>query len=361
MMWEIYGKARTRNERYSNDIIMQPVLTEKYPYSEFYQTSLLEHWANITPKFAYYRNNRWEVRGGFTAQAYRHRIRSTGQESDIIKKRICVLPFASAAVATRKNMIIEISYDISNLVPDISSLSPYVVRTEAGQISYGNPNLKYETGHRLSLQVKGQTGKLYTGGYITGKYSKDVALRYQFVKDGVMNTTYGNIANQRSVTASGYSSGRLYRNTFLRLTASTEWRQFRSTALQQDNCGWSFNCRAYLEQELPWDVTLSVDASYRSASILLQGRGVQSFSYDLNLYKQFFKRRLTVIIDADSFLPLWYRQDYSRVGPSFSYYGFERSFHASFCLTLRYEFGKLQARVKNGSANMENPEIKTSY
>lgn len=361
MKWEVYAKGRTRNERYTNDITLNPVLTNDPSYAESYSTALLEHWANITPKFAYYRNNRWEVRGGFVAQAYRHRIRVTDQKSDIVRKRFCILPFASAAIATRKNMIIELSYDMSNLIPDITSLSPYVITTDAGYLSYGNPDLKHETGHRLSLQVKGQTGKLYSGGYITGTYSKDVVLRYQFVKDGIMNTTYGNIANQRGVSFSGYSSGRLHRNTFLRLTASTEWKQYRSDLLGQSNCGWNFNCRAYLEQELPWDLTLSAEGTYRSPSILLQGRGVHSFSYDINLYKQFFKRRFTVIIDADSFIPIWYRQDYSRMGPSFSYTGWDRSFHASFSLTLRYEFGKLQTRVKNGSADMHNSDIKTSY
>lgn len=361
MKWEVYGKARTRNEGSGNEITMQPVLTDNSSYFESYTSSLLEHWANITPKFAYYRDNRWEVRGGFVAQAYRHRIRTTGLESDIIRNKFNVLPFVSAAIATRRNLILRLSYDMSNRVPDISALNPYVVRTQAGQITYGNPDLKSETGHKLVYEVSGKTGKLYSGGYMTGTYTKDVALRYQFVKNGVMNTTYGNIANQRGMSFSGYSSGRLSRNTFVRLRASADWNQYRSAFLGQSNCGWSFSCRAYVEQELPWDVTLSAEASYYSPSVLLQGRGGHSFSYDLNIYKQFLKRRLTVIIDADSFLPIWYKRNYSRFGPSFSTSGYDRSFHATFSLTLRYEFGKLQARVKEGSASMDNNEIKKTY
>lgn len=361
MKWEVYAKGRARNERYSYDITMQPVMSGSPSTSEYSTTALLEHWGAITPKFSYYRNNRWEARGGFVAQAYRHRIRTTGQESDIVNKRADILPFASMAIATRRNLILRLSYDMSRLVPDISALSPYVLRTEAGQLSYGNPFLKPETGHRLVYEVSGQTGKLYSGAYVTGTMAKDVVLRYQFVRDGIMNTTYGNIASRRGVSFSGYSSGRVNRNTFLRLRASTDWSQYRSESLGQNNSGWSFNCRAYVEQELPFDITLSGEASYSSPSILLQGQGAHSFNYDLYLYRQFLNRRLTVIMQADSFIPIWYRQDYSSQGPSFSYTGFDRTFHASFSLTLRYEFGKLQASVKNGSANMDNSDIKTSY
>lgn len=43
MKWEVSGKARSRNERYSNEVTMNPVLTEEPSYSESYSTSLLEH------------------------------------------------------------------------------------------------------------------------------------------------------------------------------------------------------------------------------------------------------------------------------------------------------------------------------
>lgn len=228
------------------------MLTDEPSYFESYTSSLLEHWANLTPKFAYYRDNRWEVRGGFVAQAYRHRIRTTGLESDIIRKKFNILPFVSAAIATRRNMILRLSYDMSNRVPDISALNPYVVRTQAGELSYGNPALKPEVGHKLVYEVSGKTGKLYSGGYVTGTYTKDVALRYQFVKDGVMNITYGNIAQQRGISFSGYSSGRVHRNTYVRLRAAVDWRT--STGLlysvkeTADGASiavpmWSRNCR----------------------------------------------------------------------------------------------------------------------
>lgn len=188
-----------------------------------------------------------------------------------------------------------------------------------------------------------------------------MCLSYSFVSEGIMNNTYGNIANCRGISIGGFSSGRLHRNTFLRFNTSLDWVQYRAAMLNQQNSGWTFSCRAYAEQELPLGITLAAETKYCSPSVLLQGRSGHSFGYDLNAYRQFLKRKLTVIIDASSFIPLWYRQTSSSFGPSFSSRSWNRTFHASFSLTIRYEFGKLNANVKNGSASMDNSDIKKSY
>lgn len=359
--WSIYGKFRTRNEGYENEIDMNPIIIDKVPYHEAYKTTLMEYWGNITPKFSYYRNDKWEVRGGATLQGYHHRISTTGQPDDIKKKRISILPFISAAIAAKKSMTVRMEYYINENIPDISALNPYVVRTNAGQISYGNPDLKPQTTHNLGFGMNGSTGKFFSGMTINAYYKKDVCLRYSFVDKGIMNFTYGNIANCRGITFGGFSSGRVHRNTYLRFNTSIDWIQYRANLLSQSNCGWSLSCRAYAEQELPWGITLGAEAKYNSPTIFLQGKGGHTFSYDINIYKQFLKRKFTVIIDADSFIPLWYRETESNFGPSFSSRSWKRSFHAYFSLTFRYEFGNLNANVKNGSARMDNSDIKQSY
>lgn len=359
--WSIYGKFRNRNEEYKNKYDLNPISGNKDPYYESYNTSLIEYWGNITPKFSYYRNDKWEVRGGAALQAYHHQLRTSGQTYKILRKRISILPFISAAIVTKRYMTLRIAYTMNEYIPDISALNPYVIRTEAGQISYGNPNLKPQISHNLGFGLNGSTGKLFSGGTINMYYKKDMSLRYSFVNEGIMNYTYGNIANCRGITFGGFTSGRVHRNTYLRFNTSLEWVQYRSAVLNQKNSGWHFNCRAYAEQELPGGITLGAEANYYSPLILLQGKSGHSFSYDINLYKQFFKRSLMVIIDADSFFPLWYIQTSSNFGPSFSSKSWNRSFHASFSLTLRYEFGKLNANVKSGSASMGNSDIKTSY
>lgn len=359
--WSVFGKFRTRNESYENKTDMKPVIGNKQPYSEAYKTTFMEYWGNLTPKFSYYRNDRWEVRGGFALQAYLHQIHTSGKADDIRKQRISILPFISGAIVTGNSMTLRIEYYMTENIPDISALDPYVVRTDAGQIVYGNPNLKPQISHNIGFGMNGQTGRLFSGATIRTQNIKDVCIRYSFVNEGIMNHTYGNIADCRGVSIGGFSSGRVHPNTYLRFNTSLDWIQYKAGMLNQQNSGWTFSCRAYAEQELPWSITLTAEANYCSPSVLLQGRRGHSFGYDLNIYRQFLKRKLTVIIDAASFIPLWYRQTSSAFGPSFSSLSWDRTFHASCSLTLRYVFGNLKANVKSGSAKMENSDIKQSY
>lgn len=359
--WSLSGKFRTRNESYDNEMALSPIMGNTSPYSETYNTTLMEHWGNVTPKFSYYRNDKWEVRGGFSSQFYIHRIKTTDRTDNIVKRHFRILPFLSAGIMVKRSITLRLSFSTDRKIPDVTALNPYIVRTDAGRISYGNPDLNPETAYLLGLGINGPTGKLYSGATVTAAHKKDLCISYNFVKDGIMHHTYGNIANGRSVSFGGFSSGRVHRNTYLRFRVSVDWVQYRSLPLAQSNSGWSFSCKAYAEQELPAGITLGAEASYYSPVVLLQGRGGNSFNYNLNFYKQFIDRRLTVIIDAKSFIPIWYSRKSSGFGPSFSSTSYSRTFHAAFSLTLRYVFGNLKANVKRGSANTDNSDIKKSY
>lgn len=359
--WSVSAKLRSRHESYRNDIEMTPVADNTIRQTDNNKTSLTEYWGNVTPKFAYYVNDKWEVRGGFMLQAYNHRINTSDRPSALNRNRFRILPFLTGAIATGRTMILRLSYNMEDKIPDITALNPYIIRTEAGQITYGNPDLKPQTSHNVSFEISGKTGKLYSGGSIGVSYTGDLSLLYSFMEGEVMHNTYGNIANRRDLSLSGYTSGRLHRNTYVRFSAKIDWLEYRSGLMSQRNSGWTFSCRGYAEQELPWNLTLGISAYYNTPPVLLQGRGSRSFGYDLNLYRQFFNRSLTVGIEADSFLPVWFTSNYSKVGPSFASVSHDRSFHASFSLTLRYVFGKLRTRVKNGSSEFNSSDIKSSY
>ncbi len=359
--WSISGKLRTRDENYENQMLLTPIIGDISSYTECYDTKLKEYWGSVTPKFAYYQNDKWEVRGGFTTQFYIHQIKTSDQTDNIIKRHVIIHPFISAGLMANKNITLRMAFSTDENIPDITALNPYIVRTDAGIISYGNPDLKPETTYNLGLGINAPTGKLFSGATVNASYKKDLCLRYNFVEDGIMNQTYGNIANCRSVSFGGFSSGRVHRNTYLRFKVSADWVEYSAESLSQRNNGWSFGGQAYVEQELPWGVTLGGEVSYYSPTVFLQGRGGNSFNYDINLFKQFFDRKLTIIVDASSFIPIWYTRHSSSFGPSYSSTTWDRTFHAAFSLTLRYAFGKLNAKVKNGSARMDNSDIKKSY
>lgn len=358
---DVYGRFRTRSEGYENKTTMVRITSpDRMPVSESFRTSLMEYWGCITPKVAYF-TNRWEVRGGFMTQAYIHRINTSNSTEVIAKRRMNILPFASTAFITKRKMLLELSYNMDNRIPDITSMDPYINQTIPGVISYGNPELRPQVENTLKLDISGKTGKLYSGITAKMSYLKNLILAYQFVNKGILNITYGNIANRRAVSLSGYVSGRPHSNSYVRFNASLNWTQYRSPALYISNQGWQGWVQAKLEQELPWNVTLDLSASYSTRLITLQGHGPQEFRYDIGLYRQFLKRKLTIIIDASSFIPVWYKANSNSYGPEYSRSSWNRTFHAGFSLTLRYTFGKLKAEVKEGTVSTVNNDIKKDY
>ncbi len=357
----LYGRFRTRSESYENDLTMNRVGKDsESPMSEWFKTSLTEYWGSVTPKAAYF-TNRWEVRGGVVAQAYRHRIKTSDRPETTGRSRFIALPFASTAFLTGKKMLLELSYNMSSRVPDITAMDPYMDRTVPGTISYGNPDLKPQMENAVKFDVSGKTWKLYSGGTVKTSYTKDIILSYGFVNDGVMHRTYGNIANRRSAGLSGYTSGRIHRNTYLRFNTSLDWIQYRAGLLALENQGWQFGMNARVEQELPWGITLDLSAYYNTRSIMLQGKGSHEFGYDIGLFRQFLNRRLTVILDAESFIPVRYKRTDSSFGPEYYKTSWNRTFNASFSLTVRFTFGKLKTDVKEGSISTANDDIKNNY
>jgi len=358
VLMEIYGRFRTRHETYENN--MESSMNGVSNVPEYSKTTLNEYFGVLTPKILYF-TDWWEVRAGAVLEAYSHKVKATGIEGHITNKKAYILPFLSGAIVTDRKMTIELSYNMGNNIPNVTALDPYIDRTTPGEVRYGNPYLKPQMNHTLKFEIGGKTGRLYTGGSLSASYVDDIILSYKFVKDGELNRTFGNIANRRSIELSGYTSGRVHPNTYLRVNASVDWNQYRSSLLPIGNQGWRMWIRARIEQELPLGVTLDASASYSSRPVMLQGDGSHNFSYDLSLYKQFMKRSLTVMVDASSFIPIWFKRSSTTIAPDYSSKSWNRLFHASFSLSIRYTFGKLKSQIKENSFEINNNEIKDSY
>lgn len=360
ILLELYGKLRTRHESYENTMCIIKEATPGNVSPDYSKTSLDEYFGTLTPKFLYY-THRWEIRAGAVVEAYRHKVKATGLENPMTNNKAYAFPFISWAILTNRKMLVSLSYNMDNNIPDVTALDPYVDRTTPGEISYGNPYLKPQMNHNMKFGLEGKTGKLYSGGSITASYVDNIILAYQFVNAGELNHTYGNIANRRGIGISGYTSGRLHRNTYLRVNASIEWTQYRAGLLSMRNQGWQAWVKARVEQELPWGVTLDASTSYSSRPVMLQGDGSHNFSYDLGFYKQFMNRKLMVMVDASSFIPVWFKRYSTTFAPDYHSKSWNRTFHASFSLTLRYSFGKLKSRVRENSFQIDNNDIKKSY
>lgn len=208
------------------------------------------------------------------------------------------------------------------------------------------------------------SGKIRTfniGLNVGYSYSNDMILEHRFLKDGLLNITYGNLASRNMVQFSGFTSTRLSRSTFVRMRTNVEYIRYNAPSFRQKNEGWLFSANGYVEQELPLDLTLEVSAGFNTPWIYLQGKGGRNYNYGLSLYRSFFRRKLSVYASAYSFMPIFYSRRYVTTADNYISTKVNRGFHASFEVTLRYTFGKLNVRVKEPKKTISNDDIKSSY
>ena len=91
-------------------------------------------------------------------------------------------------------------------------------------------------------------------------------------ENNVMNTTYGNIVNNRSIGLNSYMMITPGKKTRIIVNGGTRYNDMRSEVLNQANAGWSYNVMFGIQQTIPWDLRLSANVITSGSTVTLQGR-----------------------------------------------------------------------------------------
>lgn len=272
-----------------------------------------------------------------------------------------VTPYADFSYVPNWRVRFNLSYSMGKQVPNINSLNPYVDTTVPGEIFYGNPNLKPQTTQDISLSSNFRIGKFNFNASSTHSFGKDIILRHSFLKDNILNKTFNNVGKRHENLTKIGTSSKITPTTWMRLDASLYYTDYAATEYYNRNKGFTFSTTAYMEQELPHNFDINFGAGYNSPYIYMQGKGDKNFYYNLSVYKSFPKQRITVSAEANSFLPIYYKN--STTSSSENYYEIthHRSFHASFQLSVRWRFGKLKADEYSVDERYDHKDVKTNY
>lgn len=81
--------------------------------------------------------------------------------------------------------------------PGITYLNPYIDRSNATMLTYGNPDLSVETSHNVSLVFNAFTPKFMVNLTIGENFADNQIEQFSFMDNGILNTTYGNIVRNR--------------------------------------------------------------------------------------------------------------------------------------------------------------------
>lgn len=289
-----------------------------------------------------------------TRMGVRYRI---GDYPDFITHLNDVVPNSALSYNLTDASSLRMAYQLRVSRPGIWSVNPYIDTLTPGQISYGNPNLKSEKSHDVSLTYSNYDHKFGFMTKVSYRFSNNALTDIIFMKDGLLNLTYENVGHSKSAI--------LEFNCNWSITNNLRWNAYvsgyyvnlnaESELLKQSNAGWQTNFNIGIDWTLPRNFSMSAYGGFWTPWIDLQGRGEETgYYYGLGFAKSWLKdKALQLQLSAGNFLPAKrtgsYRQEDETVLLQ-SRYTYSQW---NVGLSLSYSFGGLKSQVRKTAAVIE--------
>lgn len=206
-----------------------------------------------------------------------------------------LVPSASMSYNLSQQTNLGVNYTMRIVRPGIWALNPYVDRSATTSITYGNPSLKTEKSHYVSLVFNTFTPKFSFNLTIGQNFCNNQIGQYSFMDGNIMNTTYGNIIKNRWTNITSFINWMPTLTTRLMLSGGVDYGDIRSDELGEHNHGWQANVYAGLEQTLPLKVKLSLGTWNTTRNLSLQGNDGSAMGFGfVSVNRDFCKERLNI-------------------------------------------------------------------
>lgn len=323
------------------------------------QTVNVTQFKNIYAAYASYTGTfgNWNVRGGLrfehTDMGLRYR---TNGFSDFTTRLEDLVPNVSMSYNFTPGSSLRAAYQMRISRPSLMYLNPYVNDLTPGWITYGNPNLKSEHSHNVSVSYSNYEGRFGGMAKLTYMYVANGINDVIFAKDNVIHSTYDNIGRDDMISLEINTNWNI--NNALRwgLYAGGYYERLKadSEMLRACNHGFFGNFNTDISYTLPCKVRLSAFGGLSSPWIDLQSRGSLSYYYGVGASRSFLKDdALTISVNANNFLNGKRTNSYTQVDETVRLHQISRYTPWNVGLSVTWKFGGLKAGVKKTSAVIE--------
>lgn len=253
---------------------------------------------------------------------------------------------------------LSLAYNMRIRRPGIRSLNPYVDQSDPNVKTYGNPDVRAEKNHRVSLAYNFASPKWILSLKLRERLGKGGIGEYSFYDGSVLNTTHGNIIDHSSTGLDVYANWNINNNTRLFMNGDLDYVIYSSKELEQRNTGWDGGLFAGFQTTLFWDMRLSLMTFLRGGDITLQGYSDPFRFGMLGLTKTFFDDKLSVNIQGMT--PLFSKyltiHEYSQ-GREFTTDSFQKVPIQSIGFHISYTFGEMRGGSKKVRRSINNDDV----
>ena len=259
-----------------------------------------------------------------------------------------------------------LAYQMRISRPSIEQVNPFELQFSPYEIRKGNPELKSEHTHLVSLKYSAFAGVV--GGSIGLEYNlADNAISsftYLLQQNGfnTLVTSYANIGRKESGAFSAMFSLGLAKGMNLGVSGRIAYNHLSAPAESLSNHGWSGNIGASWNYTVASVNKFAVYGTWNSRIIDIQGYNSAFYFYGLSASRDFLKdKSLTLGLSANNFFQKGMKfKSYSPTANTVSY-NTARVFNSwNLALSISWKFGSLKGQVKETGVEIKNEDINTS-
>lgn len=254
---------------------------------------------------------------------------------------------------------IKLKYNMRINRPGISYLNPAIYRYP-NSVSFGNSELESANMHTINLAYSLTKQNFMLNLDCNYAWSDNQISEYQYVKDDIVYSTYGNIGCLDGIKMNAYIKWKLSEKTSFMINGAVQNIKYYNHELGFNNRKWMCYFYSQITQQLPWKLKMELSGGRNDSGINgLYGHSKATYFYYPTLQRSFLKEdRLTIRLYAYNPIGRKYMEykSYTTAGDYIGR-GVSKTYARNFGFNISYRFGSLNASVKKTNKSIDNSDL----
>lgn len=302
------------------------------------------------------------VRYEHTRMGIRNKLDSS---EDFTRRLNDVVPNAALTYSFSPASNLRLAYLMRISRPNIQQMNPYQLTALGTLIQEGNPDLESEHSNRISLTYTNYARILGGNVFLDYKYTNNALTPFAYYtmgEDGAIihHQTTANIGHSQEFGLGGFLNVNITQKMSFSVNGRLAYVKMISDSPLFKNHGWTGNYGANWNYTLPRDIKLSAYGGQTFHVIELQGSHSGWYYYGIGASKSILNDKLTIAINASSFLQTSTR--FHSEMHSGSQHTYQNNYSKSWRvgINLTWNFGHLNSSAKKADMIIDNDDLSSS-
>ncbi len=329
-------------------------LTENYSNTQQFQ-NIVALYAAFTGKFSKF-TGKAGVRYEYTDMGLRYKLKP---ESNFASRLHDIVPNASLSYNFTPGTNLRMGYQMRINRPGLWALNPYNTQTTILSESHGNPDLKSEKTHTVSLAYSNYGGKLGGSARVEYSYNGNEICDYIYTQDDKVITSYANIGKINQIGMNVNLSWNIIKDMNFNLYAYGYYKDIRANSpeLKASRNGWGGNLNANWDYRIPIGIRFGAYGGVGAGYFDIQYKSPSYYYYGVSVSKGFLKdEALRLSINGSNMFNPYRDYKSDAVSESVRSISWTRRQQWSVSFSISWNFGGLKADVKQTNSDISGDD-----